>query len=127
MSIQLNHTFVLSRDPQASSEFVAEILGCAPPKLTGPFPEVRLDNDVLLEFFAYRGPAVRQHFAFLVSEEEFDGIFERVTRRGLSYYGGPVHSQPGHINTRDGGRGFYFDDPDGNALEVITRPYGGSM
>jgi catechol 2,3-dioxygenase-like lactoylglutathione lyase family enzyme len=127
MAIQLNHTFVFSRDPQASAEFLAEILGRARPHKSGPFLEVKLDNDVLLDFYPYQGPEVLQHFAFLVSEEEFDGIFARVTERGLPYYGGHGHNDPGSVNTRDGGRGFYFDDPDGHALEVITRPYGGSM
>lgn len=65
-----------------------------------------------------------QHYAFLVSEAEFDQIFGRVKDRGLSYWADPERNREGEINTRDGGRGFYFKDPSGHMLEVITRPYG---
>jgi catechol 2,3-dioxygenase-like lactoylglutathione lyase family enzyme len=65
-----------------------------------------------------------QHYAFLVSETEFDNIFGRIRAQGLQYWADPFHQQPGKINTRDGGRGVYFDDPDGHVLELLTRPYG---
>ena len=65
-----------------------------------------------------------QHYAFLVSESEFDQIFDRVRERSLPYWADPAQSQTGEINHNDGGRGFYFEDPNGHFLEVITRPYG---
>ena len=65
-----------------------------------------------------------EHYAFLVSEEEFDRIFERIQARGLPYWADPAHKQPGRINHHDGGRGVYWNDPNGHYLEIITRPYG---
>jgi catechol 2,3-dioxygenase-like lactoylglutathione lyase family enzyme len=65
-----------------------------------------------------------QHYAFLVSEEEFDASFGRIRERGLTYWADPGQARRGEINTRDGGRGLYFEDPDGHLLEILTRPYG---
>ncbi|MDQ3274002.1 MAG: VOC family protein, partial [Actinomycetota bacterium] len=65
-----------------------------------------------------------QHYAFLVSDRKFDEIFGRIRERKLSYWADPYHREPDEINTRDGGRGLYFDDPDGHNLEILTRPYG---
>ena len=62
------------------------------------------------------------HYAFLVTEEEFDDIFARVTDRGLTYWADPGHTRENVINNH--GRGFYFEDPSGHNLEVLTRPYG---
>ena len=84
MSIQLNHTIVSSRDPQACASFLAYILGRAAPVRFGPFHGVELDNGVTLDFMEKEGDIVRQHYAFLVSEEEFDGIFVRIQERGLA-------------------------------------------
>ena len=64
------------------------------------------------------------HYAFLVSEQEFDEIFGRIQRAGIAYYADPWHRRPGEINHNDGGRGAYFADPNGHNLEIITRPYG---
>ncbi|WP_376771733.1 VOC family protein [Actinokineospora xionganensis] len=124
MSIQLNHTIVHSRDKAASAKFTAEVLGLPAPFPFGPFLCVRTDNDVTLDFIDVDGEITEQHYAFLVSEDEFDEIFGRIKDRGLSYWADPHHRQTGEINTNDGGRGVYFDDPDGHALEILTRPYG---
>ena len=70
------------------------------------------------------GEITTQHYAFLVSESEFDAIFGRVRARGLDYWADPAQSRQGEINHHDDGRGFYFEDPDGHLLEIITRPYG---
>ncbi len=123
MTVQLNHTIVAARDKRASAAFLAEVLGLAPPTTYGPFAVVELDNDVSLDFMD--DPEVHQrHYAFLVSEEEFDQIFGRITQRGLSYWADPGRNRPGEINRNDGGRGVYFEDPNGHYLEIITRPYG---
>ena len=66
-----------------------------------------------------------QHYAFLVSEEEFDEIFGRIKERGIPYAADPFGHKPGEINHDDGGRGLYWDAPDGHRLEIITVPYGG--
>lgn len=124
MSIHLNHTIVSARDPQASAAFLAEILGRPAPVRFGPFHGVEVDNGVTLDFMAVAGDITSQHYAFIVSEDEFDAIFGRIRARGLAYWADPGHRQPGAINLGDGGRGVYWNDPDGHSLEIITRPYG---
>lgn len=126
MAVQLNHTIVAARDKRVSAAFLAEILGLGEPKPFGPFLGVVVDNDVTLDFVDWTGDGdiTHQHYAFLVSEAEFEEIFGRIQARGLDYWADPHHDVPGQINTRDGGRGCYFDDPDGHVLEILTRPYG---
>ncbi len=124
MAVQLNHTVVAARDKQVSADFLAEILGLSTPAPFGPFMMVQADNEVTLDFIDSGGEIVSQHYAFLVSDGEFDEIFGRIRERELSYWADPYHREPGEINTRDGGRGLYFDDPDGHNLEILTRPYG---
>ncbi len=125
MSIQLNHTIVHARDKAVSANFLAEILGLPAPVPFGHFLTVQLDNEVTLDFVnAGELDFVRTHYAFLVSEQEFDEIFARIQQRGLPYWADPMHRQPNAINQHDGGRGAYFADPDGHNLEIITRPYG---
>ena len=124
MAIELNHTIVHARDPLASATFLAEILGLGPPVRFGPFEGVALDNGVTLDFTLAGEPLTIEHYAFLVSEPEFDAILARIQARGLPIWADPRHTQPGRINHHDGGRGVYWNDPDGHYLEIITRPYG---
>ena len=124
MSINFNHTIVYAGDSRASATFLAEILGLPAPRRWGPFQVVTTDNGTNIDFMDAEGKITSQHYAFLVSESEFDGIFDRVRERSLPYWADPAQSQAGEINHRDGGRGFYFEDPNGHFLEVITRPYG---
>jgi catechol 2,3-dioxygenase-like lactoylglutathione lyase family enzyme len=124
MSIQLNHTIVPARDALASAKFLAEILGRGAPVRFGPFYGVELDNDVTLDFQSTDEKFLIEHYAFLVSEAEFDEIFARIRARGLEYWADPGHRRPGEINRNDGGRGLYWNDPNGHYLEIITRPYG---
>lgn len=124
MAIQLNHTIVAARDKDESARFLAEVLGLPEPTPYGSFMAVQVDNDVTLDFMDTAGAITTQHYAFLVTEDEFDQIFGRVRERGLTYWADPAHTVPNEINTNDGGRGFYFEDPAGHNLEAITRPYG---
>jgi catechol 2,3-dioxygenase-like lactoylglutathione lyase family enzyme len=124
MAVQLNHTIVEARDKQVSADFLADVLGLPTPTPFGPFMTVRADNDVTLDFVDSRDSVVPQHYAFLVGESEFDAIFGRIRERGLTYWADPAHREAGVVNTRDGGRGVYFDDPSGHYLEILTRPYG---
>ena len=124
MPVQLNHTIVAARDKLESATFLAELLGVAPPTPFGPFLVVQVDNDVSLDFADDHGPVHPQHYAFLVSEDEFDQIFARIRERDLPYWADPGRRRPGEINTNDGGRGVYWEDPSGHFLEIITRPYG---
>jgi len=125
MPIELNHTIVHARDAQASAVFLADLLGRPAPGRFGPFHTVQLDNRVTLDFIQTDADLVIEHYAFLVSEEEFDQIFGRIQARELPFWADPAHQQPGRINHHDGGRGVYWNDPDGHYLEIITRPYGG--
>jgi catechol 2,3-dioxygenase-like lactoylglutathione lyase family enzyme len=121
MGIFLNHTIVSVEDKRASATFLAEILGLRPPKPFGPFLCVETDNGVSLDYDDRRG-GESQHYAFLVSEAEFDAIFARVADRGLTFWADPGHTRPNEINGH--GRGFYFEDPSGHNMEVLTRAYG---
>ncbi|MGJ6963458.1 VOC family protein [Streptosporangium sp. G11] len=125
MSVELNHTIVMARDKRVSAAFTAGILGLDVGAPFGPFLPVATANGVTLDFAdSDRDEIVSQHYAFLVSEDDFDAIFQRIQRAGLTYYADPAREQPGEINRRDGGRGVYFPDPDGHLLEILTRPYG---
>lgn len=125
MSVELNHTIVAARDPATSATFLSEILGVAAPHRFGPFQVVDVANGVSLDFVeAGDEEIVSQHYAFLVSEVEFDDIFGRIQAWRLPYWADPGRRLPGEINHHDGGRGVYFPDPDGHFLEIITRPYG---
>lgn len=121
MAVLLNHTIVSVEDKGVSATFLAEILGLESPKPFGPFLCVETANGVSLDYDDRRG-SVPGHYAFLVTEEEFGAIFTRINERGLRYWADPGHQQESVIN--DNGRGFYFEDPSGNNLEVLTRPYG---
>ena len=79
---------------------------------------------VSLDFADDHGTVHPQHYAFLVGEAEFDEILGRIRERGLTYWADPFERQPNEINTEDGGRGLYWQDPNGHVLEIITRPYG---
>lgn len=124
MTAKLNHTIVHSRDPRESATFMAEILGLPEPVPFGPFLVVQTGNEVSLDFLDADGEPAMQHYAFLVTETEFDEIFGRIRARGLDYWADPGQQQKNEINTHDGGRGLYFEDPSGHLLEILTRPYG---
>lgn len=124
MAVQLNHSIVWCSDYTLSSKFMAEMLGRPAPVPFHHFMVVEFDNGVSLDFMEKEGPVSPQHYAFLISEEEFDASFARIKARGLQYWADPMRSKPGEINRHDGGRGVYFEDPNGHFLEIITRPYG---
>ncbi|WP_193048324.1 VOC family protein [Mycolicibacterium baixiangningiae] len=126
MAITFNHTIVAASDRQQSADFFTELFGLPAARQFGPFLAVELNHGVSLDFMQ-SGPDVTvqaQHYAFLVSEDEFDAIYARIRERGLSHWADPHGHQDGEINHHDGGRGVYFPDPSGHRLEIITRPYG---
>jgi catechol 2,3-dioxygenase-like lactoylglutathione lyase family enzyme len=124
MTVELNHTIVAAHDRKASAQFLADILGLEVGPPYGPFIPVQIPNGVTLDYLETSGEITPQHYAFLVSEDDFDTIFARIQDAGLAYWADPFHSRPAEINHNDGGRGTYFDDPNGHNLEIITRPYG---
>ena len=120
--MELNHTIVWCRDKQASARFLTEMLGRPPPKSFLHFLVVDLDNGVSMDFMEQPGEIGLQHYAFLVSEAEFDAIHGRIVERGLEHWADPARMQPGQVNRHWGGRGVYFRDPDGNVLEILEDP-----
>ena len=119
-----NHTILLAHDSKASAIFLAEMLNLPAPRRWGPFQMVVTENGANLDYMDTDGEITPQHYAFLISEAEFDEIFGRIRDRKLSYWADPGRRQLGEINHHDGGRGVYFEDPNGHLLEIITRPYG---
>jgi catechol 2,3-dioxygenase-like lactoylglutathione lyase family enzyme len=125
MSVELNHTIVHAENKEASAHFLADILGLPKPERFLHFLIVRTANGVSLDFLDSGAESIsRQHYAFLVSDAEFDAIFARIEARGVAYWADPMCRVPNEINTHFGGRGCYFRDPSGHLLEIITRPYG---
>ncbi|MCB2061182.1 MAG: VOC family protein [Novosphingobium sp.] len=124
MAIQLNHTIIWSSDKHRSSAFFADILGLPEPKPFSHFLVIELANGVSLDFSNKEGPVSPQHYAFLVSDAEFDAGMAKITDKKLNYWADPARSKPGEINRHWGGRGVYFEAPDGHLLEMITKPYG---
>jgi catechol 2,3-dioxygenase-like lactoylglutathione lyase family enzyme len=123
MTIELNHIIVPAKDPEASAEFLAGILGVKVAPRWGHFVPVKTQNGVTLDFAEYED-FKPHHCAFLVSEAEFDAALARLKKSGAAIYANHRREGRGEINHLYGGRGLYFDDPDGHLLEIITRPYG---
>jgi catechol 2,3-dioxygenase-like lactoylglutathione lyase family enzyme len=125
MPARLNHTIVWCRDRQKSARFLTEVLGLPPARRFMQFLVVDLANDVSVDYYEEKDePIALQHLAFLVDESEFDAALARVRERTNEIWADPAKQQPGRINHHFGGRGVYFDDPDGHLFEIITKPYG---
>jgi catechol 2,3-dioxygenase-like lactoylglutathione lyase family enzyme len=124
MAIDFNHTILYARDSRASAKFMAEVLGLPAPRHWGPFQMVTTANGANLDYMDVDGDIAPQHYAFLVDDAAFDQVFGRIRERKLGYWADPGQKQANTINHHDGGRGLYFEDPNGHLLEIITRPYG---
>ena len=124
MPIELNHTVVYAKDQHAAAAFLTELFDMPPAPQWGPFHVVEVANGVSLDYITSDQRFDSQHFAFLVSEDEFSAIFARIVERGIDYWADPRRTKPGEINHHDDGRGVYFADPNDHLYEIITRPYG---
>ena len=127
MPVRFVHLLVAAHDKRQSAQFFAEIFGLDAPVEAGFFITVRLHDGVELSFAEPRAEFPGQHYAFLVDDETFDQIMERVRARGLTFWADPRMQLVGQINTNHGGRGVYFDDPSGHHLEALTRRYGSEL
>jgi catechol 2,3-dioxygenase-like lactoylglutathione lyase family enzyme len=123
MAVTLNHTILHVRNADATARFLTSLLGLPPHRRLGHFTVVQV-GDTSLDLIETEAPISSRHFAFLVSEADFDAILARILAGGLPYWADPFHREPGRINRWDDGRGLYVDDPDGHLLEVLTRSYG---
>lgn len=119
MAILLDHTIVPARDKEESARFFARIFGLSYDGPVSHFAPVRVNDGLTLDFDD-RDSFESHHYAFKISEAEFDRIFERVKREGIAYGSGPRSLDDMAINHRRGGRGFYFRDLNGHVLEVLT-------
>ncbi len=119
MPILLDHTIVPARDKLASATFFAEIFGLSVKSADGYFAQVQVNDSLTFDFSDEPKPQ-SHHYAFHISDTEFEAIYERVKAKGLPYGSGPYNHTDGKIYTRRGGRGFYFEDPNGHLLEVMT-------
>ena len=120
MSIEFNHTIVNVSSKQESANFFAEILGLANPKPEGYFLALQLSNGVSLDFIDSTEKIEPQHYAFKVSEKEFDEIFNRIKKRGLTYWADPAKTKVSETYSYHGGRGVYFEDPSKHFQEILT-------
>ena len=120
MSVELNHTIIAAKDKWVSAKFLADILNLEAGPEWGHFVPVKTANGVTLDFDT-REEFRPGHYAFLVSDAEFDTIFGRIQAAEITYGSGPRSLEDGQINTRRGGRGVYFRDPNGHVLELLTR------
>lgn len=125
MAVEFNHTVAGASDKRRSAAWLTHLLGLPEATPYGPFMAVTLANGVTLDYIEHDGPITSAHYCFLVSEPEFDDVVARLRAEDREFYADPFHQQPGRWNEDDGGRGLYFDDPDGHNMEVITVPYGG--
>ena len=125
-NVQLNHTIVWCRDKRTSAAFITQLLGLSAATPFGQMLVVKLANGVSLDYFDSDGKIAMQHYAFLVDEDTFEDVFARVRERGLRYWADPGKQRAGETYVHNGGRGVYFNDPDGHLLEIMTQPYEGS-
>lgn len=122
MTITLNHTIVPARDKDAAARFFAQLFGLAYDGQDGHFAPVRVNATLTLLFDQETGPIEPHHYAFHVSDGEFDAILQRVHAAGLPFGSAPWSLDDAKLNDWNGGRGFYWKDPDGHVLEVMTVP-----
>lgn len=131
MSIHLDHIIVPAKHKRAAAQFFADIFGLQVKPGEDYFTQVQIDEHLTFDFadaaeFGNGDNGQSHHYAFHISEADFDAIFARVKAKGIGYGSGPFSARNGEINTRRGGRGFYFKDPNGHLLEVMTVPETGS-
>ena len=122
MEITLNHTIVPSHDNVESAKFYAKIFGFEFVKEWGHFAVVKVNKTLSLDF-TIENNFSSIHYAFKVSEHQFDEILERIKTNNVNFGSGPYLVDDGKINNNYGGRGAYFNDPNGHVLEIITKDY----
>ena len=122
MAITLNHTIVPCLNKEESAQFYSRIFRFEYVGAFSHFIVVRV-NDTLCLDFDNRERFDTNHYAFKVSEQEFDEIFARLKTEAIKYGSGPMTSEDMEINHNYGGRGVYFRDPNGHLLEILTVDY----
>jgi len=127
ITIEFNHLMIFAKNKQESADFLTWILGLPEPKQAGFFLSVDFKNNVTFQYAEPGVDFIMQHYAFLVTEPEFDGILQRIKEKKMDYWADPRKQKPNEYNCNHGGRGLYFLDPSGHGMEIITRPYGSDV
>ncbi|MGH3622118.1 MAG: VOC family protein [Sciscionella sp.] len=123
MTVTFNHTIIAAKDRHESARFFRELFELPEAPSWGPFVNVKLDEGVLLQFAEPPVEIQMQHYAFLLDDELFDRAYARLQEQGIEHWADPQMQRSGQTNTEHGGRGVYFKDPAGHAIELITKPY----
>ncbi|WGW13990.1 VOC family protein [Saxibacter everestensis] len=123
MSVTFNHTIIAAKDRDKSAKFFRDLLEVPAAPSWGIFSNIQLDQGVLLQFAEPPVEIQMQHYAFLLDDELFDRAYARLTEWGIEHWADPQMKHSNQINNEHGGRGVYFKDPAGHAIELITRPY----
>jgi catechol 2,3-dioxygenase-like lactoylglutathione lyase family enzyme len=122
MTITLNHTIVWARNKEGAARLFAEIFGLRFAGQGGHFAQVGVNDTLTMDFADAKGTVAGQHYAFHVSDSEFDAILQRVKDAGLAFGSGPQSLDDGKLNAWNRGRGFYYKDHDGHVIELMTMP-----
>jgi len=123
LSATFNHTIIAAKDRHESAAFFRDLLEIPEAPSWGLFTNIQLADGVLLQFAEPPVDIQMQHYAFLVDDELFDRAYARLVAQGVEHWADPRMSRPGETNTEHGGRGVYFKNPAGHAIELLTRPY----
>lgn len=123
MPVSFNHTIIASKDRAAAVAFYRDLFEVPEAPSWGPFRNIQLPDGVLLQFAEPPVEIQMQHYAFLVDDDLFDRAYARIREGGIEHWADPQMKRPNETNAEHGGRGVYFKDPSGHAIEIITRPY----
>jgi len=127
VGVEFNHLIIFAKDKQRSAFFLAELFGLPEPVTAGFFTSVEFSNNVSFQYAEFADGFTVQHYAFLVSESNFETILNKIRERKIEFWADPRKQLPGQFNTNHGGRGLYFLDPSGHGMEIITQPYGSDL
>lgn len=120
----LDHVILKVNDLDQSLAFYTDLMGFENAGTDGPFIVVRVSESFQIQLAPWGTPG-SEHYAFAVSNADFDEIFERIKTAGLDY--GPSFDTVGS-NTgpgvESGARGdaptLYFFDPNKHLIEIRT-------
>ena len=122
MEITLNHTIVPAYNNVASARFYEDIFGFEYLKEWGHFAVLKINSHLTFDFIT-KDTFNTVHYAFKVTDEQFDTIFKRIQDREIAYGSDPFDLENASINHNHGGRGVYFRDPNEHVLEILTADY----
>ena len=124
MSIVLDHTIVPTHDKEASAQWLAYLFGREPKESRGAYAQLPVSDALTLLFYDSKESFEPHHYAFLITEEEFEAILGRLKEKGIPYGDDAAVLDNFQIKPRGNpkgvGRGLYFRDPNGHSLEIIT-------